>query len=72
MSLLDVQILKILNEYDTLNQLDLFSLDIDRVDYWILEKMPQNFIEALLSELPLKFKISWKDLELDFRSLQLE
>ena len=35
-------ILKILNEHDTLNQLDLFSLDIDGIDYWILEKMRLN------------------------------
>ena len=43
-------ILKILNEYDTLNQLDVFSLDIDGVDYWILEKMPQNFSKIAVLE----------------------
>ena len=43
-------ILKILNEYDTLNQLDLFSLDIDGIDYWILEKMPQNFSKIVVLE----------------------
>ena len=43
-------ILKILNENDTLNQLDLFSLDIDGIDYWILEKMPQNFSKIAVIE----------------------
>tara|TARA_B100001121_G_scaffold255834_1_gene233482 strand:+ start:773 stop:1738 length:966 start_codon:yes stop_codon:yes gene_type:complete len=43
-------ILKILNEYDTLKQLDLFSLDIDGIDYWILEKMPQNFSKIAILE----------------------
>ena len=43
-------ILKILNENDTLNQLDLFSLDIDGIDYWILEKMPQNFSKIAVLE----------------------
>ena len=44
------------------------KFDISRLSH-IDEKMPQNFIEALLSELPLKFKISWKDLELDFNEI---
>ena len=43
-------ILKILREHDTLNQLDLFSLDIDGIDYWILEKMPQNFSKIAVLE----------------------
>ena len=43
-------ILNILNEYNTLNQLDLFSLDIDGIDYWILEKMPQNFSKIAILE----------------------
>jgi len=43
-------ILNILNEYNTLNQLDLFSLDIDGIDYWILEKMPQNFSKIAVLE----------------------
>ena len=32
------------------NQLDLFSLDIDGIDYWILEKMPQNFSKIAVLE----------------------
>ena len=43
-------ILKILNENDTLNQLDLFSLDIDGIDYWIIEKLPKDFSKIAILE----------------------
>ena len=44
------------------------KFDISRLGH-IDERLPQNFIEELLSKLPLKFKISWKDLELNFSEI---
>lgn len=37
-----------------------YKFDLTRLSY-IDENLPANFINALLTELPLKFKISWKD-----------
>ena len=39
-------ILEILNTKNFLNNLDIFSLDIDGIDYWIIEKLPENFKEG--------------------------
>ena len=43
-------ILNILNKFSTLENLDLFSLDIDGIDYWVLEKMPSNFAKIAVIE----------------------
>ena len=45
-----------------------YKFDITRLSH-IDENLPQNFINALLSELPLKFKVSWKDNVPDLNSL---
>ena len=45
-----------------------YKFDLTRLSH-IDENLPQNFINALLSELPLKFKISWKDNVPDLNSL---
>ncbi|MBL4746075.1 MAG: DUF559 domain-containing protein [Flavobacteriaceae bacterium] len=37
-----------------------YKFDLTRLSH-IDENLPQNFINALLSEQPLKFKVSWKD-----------
>ena len=39
-------LIKILEENDFMNDIDFFSLDIDGVDYWILEKLPDNFFKS--------------------------
>ncbi len=38
----------------------LYKFDLNRLSY-IDKSLPNNFIKALLTELPLKFRISWKD-----------
>ena len=43
-------ILEILNKNDSLFKLDLFSLDIDGVDYWILKKLPKDFSKIAIIE----------------------
>ena len=43
-------ILEILNEKNILEKLDLFSLDIDGIDYWILKKLPKNFSKIAIIE----------------------
>lgn len=43
-------IIEILNKDFFLNELDFFSLDIDGNDYWILEKMPNNFSKIAVIE----------------------
>lgn len=45
-----------------------YKFDITRLSY-IEKKLPQNFVNALLSELPLKFKVSWKDNVPDLNTL---
>ncbi len=43
-------ILEILNNNSFLDELDLFSLDIDSTDYWVLKKMPNNFSKIAIIE----------------------
>ena len=45
-----------------------YKFDITRLSH-IDKDLPQNFINALLSEQPLKFKVSWKDNVPDLNSL---
>ena len=45
-----------------------YKFDLTRLSY-IDENLPANFINALLTELPLKFKVSWKDNVPDLNSL---
>jgi len=45
-----------------------YKFDLTRLSH-IDENLPQNFINALLSEQPLKFKVSWKDNVPDLNSL---
>lgn len=45
-----------------------YKFDLTRLSH-IEENLPVNFINALLTELPLKFKISWKDNVPDLNSL---
>lgn len=37
-----------------------YKFDLNRLSY-LDKELPQQFINALLTELPLGFKISWKD-----------
>ncbi len=41
---------QILNKEGFSSEVDIFSLDIDGVDYWILEKLPQNFSKIVIVE----------------------
>lgn len=43
-------IIKIMREADTLNNLDIFSLDIDGIDYWILKELPKDFSKIAIVE----------------------
>lgn len=45
-----------------------YKFDLNRLSY-IDKNLPDNFVNALLSELPLKFRISWKDNVPDLNSL---
>jgi len=45
-----------------------YKFDINRLAH-LDEKLPQDFINALLSEQPLRFRISWKDNVPDLNSL---
>ena len=39
-----------IKEYNFLDNIDLFSLDIDSIDYWILEKLPNKFSKIIVAE----------------------
>ena len=43
-------IIEILSTFDSLRDLDLFSIDIDGIDYWILNKLPKNFSKIAIIE----------------------
>lgn len=45
-----------------------YKFDLNRLSH-IDKNLPNNFVKALLSELPLKFRISWKDNVPDLNSL---
>ena len=48
-------LIKILEENDFMNDIDFFSLDIDGIDYWILEKLPSNFTKVAVIEFNANF-----------------
>ena len=56
-----------LNKFSALSDLDLFSLDIDGIDYWVLKKMPNNFSKIAVIEYNSvfgpDFKITTPDIE---------
>ena len=41
---------KILEENSFDKEIDLFSLDIDGIDYWVLKKIPNNFSKIIVAE----------------------
>lgn len=43
-------ILKILKDNSFEKNIDLFSLDIDGIDYWIVDKLPKNFSKIVILE----------------------
>jgi len=43
-------IIDIFEKNNFLNEVDLFSLDIDGIDYWILDKLPKNFSKICVIE----------------------
>ena len=45
-----------------------YKFDLNRLSH-IDKKLPDNFIKSLLSEQPLKFRISWKDNVPDLNTL---
>ena len=50
-----------MNQNNLLTDIDLFSLDIDGIDYWILKKLPKNFSKIAIIEYNPLFG---KDLEI--------
>jgi very-short-patch-repair endonuclease/RecA/RadA recombinase len=48
-----------------------YKFDLSRLSY-IEKELPKRFIDSLLSECPLKFKISWKDNVPDLNTLFIE
>lgn len=42
--------LQLLNKDNMLHDLDLFSIDIDGIDYWILDKLPKHFSKIVVLE----------------------
>lgn len=48
-----------------------YKLDLHRLSY-INKNIPNDFIEKLLSEKPLKFRISWKDNARPLKTLSIK
>ena len=51
----DKNILDLLEKNNFINDIDLFSLDIDGIDYWILNELPQNFSKIAIIEFNANF-----------------
>ncbi len=51
----DKNVLDLLEKNNFINDVDLFSLDVDGVDYWILQKLPQNFSKIAIIEFNANF-----------------
>lgn len=49
-SINEENIINILKKFDFLNEIDLFSLDIDGIDFWILKKLPEKFSKIAIIE----------------------
>jgi hypothetical protein len=49
----------------------LYKFDVHRLSF-INEELPGNFLKSLLTDFPLKFKISWKNNVKDFNKLDEE
>ena len=43
-------IIEIMQESNCSSDLDIFSLDIDGIDYWIIDKLPKNFSKIVVLE----------------------
>tara|TARA_B100001250_G_scaffold393871_1_gene397093 strand:- start:363 stop:1295 length:933 start_codon:yes stop_codon:yes gene_type:complete len=43
-------ILNLLKKNNFINNIDLFSLDVDGIDYWIINSMPKNFSKIVILE----------------------
>jgi len=41
---------RVLSENNFDNNIDLFSIDIDGIDYWVLKELPKNFSKILVAE----------------------
>ena len=41
---------EIINKIENLNSIDLFSIDIDGIDYWIIDKIPDKFQKIFIAE----------------------
>jgi len=48
-------IIKILKDHNFYNDIDFFSLDIDGIDYWVLEKLPKNLSKIFVLEFNSNF-----------------
>ena len=42
--------LSIIEEHNFIQDIDLFSIDVDGIDYWILEKLPKKFCKIIVAE----------------------
>ena len=41
---------EIINKIENLNSIDLFSIDIDGIDYWIIDKIPDKISKIFIAE----------------------
>ena len=48
-------LIDLLNEKNFIKNIDLFSLDVDGIDYWILEKLPNEFSKIIVAEYNASF-----------------
>jgi len=51
----DKNVLDLLEKNNFINDVDLFSLDVDGIDYWILQELPQNFSKIAIIEFNANF-----------------
>ena len=57
-----------LKENKFFKEIDLFSLDIDSYDYWVLKELPKNFCKIIVAEFNPYFEIN---LRYQFHSIKI-
>ncbi len=43
-------IISVLEKYNFINNIDLFSIDIDGIDYWVIKSLPNKFSKIFIAE----------------------
>ena len=58
----DKNIINVLEKFDFLKKIDLFSLDVDGIDYWIIKNLPAKFSKVVVLEYNSNFGLGYRSI----------